>query len=90
MCVSITILAVMQPDALGNDLPQKIDDVSLHTVIPVFLDHNCGSSSLDIDGDQSILYTAVGRNLFDLLSDIDKLFTGVRGDVNGCSNYLSM
>ena len=80
MGIPVAVLPVMQPDALGNDLPQKVDHIRLDTFIPVFLDHDGGGGPLDVNRYDAVSNTTGCDNLPYRLGNIDQRFALMCGD----------
>ena len=70
MGVSVAILLIMQPDTLRYKLPEQVDNIGLHGIIPVFLNHQGRCRPLSIKGDQPV-GNGAGRDKFiDLGGDV--------------------
>mgnify|MGYP006279816163 CR=1 FL=1 len=77
MRVPIAVLSVMLPDPLGDHLPQKRNHISLHTVVPVLLDHDTSCCSPDVDRDDARVDPRIPNYFHNLARYIIETFAAV-------------
>ena len=81
--IAVAVLPVVQPHAPRDHLPQQIDDVALHALVPVLLNHDGGCRALGIDAENAVAHPALVQALPNLGGDIDQLLSSRGRYFNG-------
>lgn len=82
MRIAVAVLSVVFPHPLGDVLFEHRNDVALHGVVPVLLNHDPGGGSLYEDVSQSAAGSALGDRFGHSVGYVHQLFSSARRDFN--------
>ena len=70
--IAVAVPSIVQPNALGNELPQEVHHVGLHTRVPIFLDQDRRGRALGVDRHQAVADTGCLGHCPHRLGDVDQ------------------
>jgi hypothetical protein len=87
--IAVAVLGVMSPHPLRDLLGEEVDDVLLHALVPVLLDHDRRRGALGVDVDDAVADAAARDDGVHFGGDVDQLLAPVRRDVKGAAHGCS-